>query len=89
MAEFIDPNLVALNCLLDDWYASRVLKNKEDVSLIQSFDDQATVYPKLRELAQKRLQELDELHAQSNGELEKRCFISSVHRQYLEKVLRK
>ena len=88
MSAFVDPNEMALKCLLDDWYSASVLQKKEDPTLLQSFEDQATVYPKLRDLAQARLQELDALHEATNGNLDKRCFISHVHRQYLERVLR-
>jgi len=87
MTEFKDPSLVCLNCLLGDWYVSVVIKNNEDVSLVQDFDAQTKIYPNLRGLAEARLGELDAL-ARSVQKLEQRCMISHIHRQYLQKVLR-
>jgi len=78
---------IALNCLLDDWYAASVLSKGDARTLVQHFDDQAKVYPKLRELAQARRDELRGMKALCNGDLDKRCFISHTHLQYLERVL--
>ena len=79
---------VALSCLLQDWYSASVLHKGDAEPIFQRFKEEAVTYPKLRELAQSKLNELDALKSQCNGSLSERCFVSQTSHQFLERALR-
>lgn len=71
---------IELDTLLADWYVASVLKKGSTQNILQRFTEALGVHPTLRDLAADRLASLRAIPDQ-------RCFISKVHRDYLERVL--
>lgn len=69
-------------------YSARVLMREPYKAVIADIRADATENPDLVTSAQARLAELEDLNNQCGGQLDKRCYASSVHRQVLLDILR-